>query len=443
MVDKAHGYGHTVLTRPMGVRLMKREGYRYDIRSLDVLYEKGQLISLTHGENTVVTTPKRALGEALCARWLARKPAPPSWGLPAHGSGYSPCQERAWGILAHAGSGLLTGLPGTGKTWLIARLVECLVKQKVRVECAAPTGKAASVLSLKMGRFPVQTIHRLLGLRPGQLPQRDADSPIKADVVIVDEASMIDSQLMGYLMTAIGSETNLILCGDPNQIPPVSAGSPFHDMVKYNMMPHAHLETIQRQSAGNGIIAMSAAMAKGDLIIPDDNVTRVDMDIRDVEASVIDSYCESADKALILSPVKKEKYDGSTHRINEAISNRLLRSRISNSKFAHGDRIMFTINDYVHGFVNGEQGVLVDYHKGNATILSDFGVEYQLEGWSLSKYAEWAYALTIHKSQGSEADNVVLILNSRVRFMYTRNLLYTAITRAKKNLIIMGDFSLL
>jgi exodeoxyribonuclease V alpha subunit len=333
-------------------------------------------------------------------------------------------------------------------------LVEALTTAGLTVDIAAPTGKAASVLALKLHRqFECVTIHRLLGLRPGELPT----SKVRADVVILDEASMIDSELMGYACEALRSDSFLLLVGDPAQLSPVGAGAPFHDCVEGSLLPVAHLRSVQRQAAGNGVLHLAHSMAGGHASFPDTNVHRFTVDKSRLEEQALDLYCsdrlvdrfgltDRERQVTILSPVKQEKFEASTRNLNHAISHRLLPDRnIQKSKFTRGDRVMFTINNYEHGFVNGELGKLIDYKSvaRTATIVNDIDTEYVLEDYSLAQYMEHAYAMTVHKAQGSEAKVVMLLLHPDFKFMLTRNLLYTAVTRAQEDLILIGDPNLL
>jgi exodeoxyribonuclease V alpha subunit len=353
----------------------------------------------------------------------------------------------------------LTGRPGTGKTYLTAMIVNALLDAGVPVDVAAPTGKAASVLTLKLDRrVDVVTIHRLIGLAPGQIPGYHQHNQLSSRVVVVDESSMIDSELLGMLLDAIDPvRTFVLLVGDPNQLNPVGYGSPFADLVRNKLIPVAELTEIQRQAGDNGIIQMAHSFADGKLLLPEKNVYHFKMDPTRLKDEAINLYCSDRLKAkfglesvqkefLILSPVKQEKYNASTASINEAISHRLLPARdLGKSKFARGDRIIFTVNNYAHGFVNGELGVLEDYSRrgGHARIRNDIGTVYELDDYSLGQYADWAYALTVHKAQGSECRVVALLLEPGAKQMYTRNLVYTAITRAREELLIFGDLKTL
>lgn len=443
-------YGHTVLDKPAAQRAWQK-GYRYDQRSIDVALANCDLVRVNGG----LTSPKAAQPEAILGRWLALRRAAETGG---HLGRVSPPnvplnagQVAAWGLLTGARTAALTGLPGTGKTYLLAKLVQAAIDANYRVRALAPTGKAASVLSLKLDRFPVETIHRALGLRPGEVYN---DATIEADLVVVDETSMVDAQLMAYLVSAIQPTTVVWFVGDPNQLPPVSAGWPFRDMVEHQLLPIAQLTQPQRQTQGNGILEMSYAAVGGTLYLPERNITHLNVPSKEVEQRAVQLYHQELSQrhpdldvirqAMLLSPVKDKKFEAATSNLNEQLSHlRFPQRTLGRSKFTVGDRILFTVNNYSYGFVNGELGILKSFNKGEADIENDVGFTYHLSGYRLSEWADWAYALTVHKAQGSEADVVVLMLHADADFMYTKNLVYTAMTRAKQHLYLVGDVALL
>ena len=451
-LKRAQDQGHTALSSALAKELRMHYGLTWEAVP-DELYQTGELIRLLP---PLIIDPKAATGEARIARWLASQRArPPGVGYPlgAAPNAATASQGAAWAGLQDAGrAAALTGLPGTGKTWLTARLVEGLQRAGLIVKVCAPTGKAASVLTLKLdGKNEATTIHRLLGLRPGEFPTRAVD----ADVVIVDESSMVDAELLGFLCEALAPTTSILLVGDHHQLPPVGAGCPFRDVVEGTLLPVFHLDGIVRQAEGNGIIQFTHDLARGRVALPERNVHHFKLAPERMEAEAVDLYCSTRlrDKFqltnvekefLILSPVRQEKFAASTYNLNEQISHRLHPERtIKNSKFTTGDRIMFTVNNAQYGFVNGEVGVLDKFHKRQAVITNDRGFTYALDDYSLGQFVEWAYALTVHKAQGSECKVVALLLHPAARFMYTRQLLYTAATRAAEELLIFGDLALL
>jgi len=456
IIDQSIKSGHSAATASFVSAIIRGRnlGRQYDKRAVVDMIQSHKLVRLeASGLEPCVTLPGQAVIEARIARWLARAMGASRWGLPPANASLSGSQALGWALVSGSPVACLTGGPGTGKTYVTARIIEAMVKKANLVYACAPTGKAASVLHEKLsGLVEVTTLHRMIGWHPGSNPIIDRFNPIDADVIIIDEASMLSSQMMANLLDAIEPErTKVLFVGDPDQLSPIGWGSPFKSICANEMIPVAHLTEIHRQKDGNGIPKLAESIANGRFDIPDTDVSYYAMGHKETAGWVVRQYVQSigergtspADR-LILSPVKQMKFDASTANMNEAISNGLhMKRTIKNSKFTIGDRIMFTVNDYGHGFVNGELGTLLAFDKGRAKIINDSGRVYNLEGWSLSKYAEWAYAMTIHKAQGSEADTVILVTVNGAPHMYTRELIYTAVTRAKSRLVIVGDMQIL
>jgi exodeoxyribonuclease V alpha subunit len=459
-ISMAYQDGHTVLTKSDAQFYARKNNMRWTQAEIDNLTADGTVVRVgaDYGLSKHLYSEARivvAMAPTLPHNQRKARTLPtPVLGSQTSSLSTSQLKETALLLTALGTGGVatLTGRPGSGKTYLTARLIEVIKAAGISVACCAPTGKAASVLSLKVG-CEVTTIHRLIGYRPGQL---FVENPIHADVVVVDEASMIDSFMMANLLECCRDHVKFVLLvGDPNQLPPVEAGCPFLDLTRAETITHAHLSEPQRQAEGSGILALANDFMDG-LVGP--RYPNVHLfKPADIYREAVDLYCSDRiskrfglddvqRQALLLSPVKKEKFTVSTENLNTTISHRLHPDRnINKLKFTTNDRVMFTVNDYGHGYVNGEMGTLVAYKpKGRlAHIVNDSGKDYNLEDYNLAYKCEWAYALTVHKSQGSESEVVILLLDKQARFMYTKNLIYTAITRAKKELIIMGDWQLL
>jgi len=451
--------GHTAADASLVARLQRVSKLTWQKHELHPLYEEGDLIFLD-GSPPLFASASGLVGEARIATWEARCRAfgsPPTLPLgPPPEARYSASQCVAWAGLSRRGVGILNGGPGTGKTFLIGEMIEKLIASNKIVEVCAPTGKAASVLASKLrGMVQPCTIHRLLGLIPGQSPAYNSYRKLDLDVLFVDECSMIDASLMGYLVDALRPETNVIFVGDVDQLLPVGAGAPFRDFIYSGWLPLFTLTEVQRQATGNGIIDLVGEIRQGRGLngrsFPNVHVHRYPKG--EIEARVVDCYTSGylADKfrltdiprqCLIITPMKQAKLDSSTEKLNEIISHHLLPERtLGKSKFTRGDRVMFTVNDYKQGFVNGEVGTLEDYKRSarQAIIRNDQGRIYELEDYDLHKYVDWFYAGTIHKSQGSESPVVIMVLDPRHAFAITRNLLYTGASRAKDDLILIGD----
>jgi exodeoxyribonuclease V alpha subunit len=320
----------------------------------------------------------------------------------------------------------------------------------LQVKIAAPTGKAASVLSAKLGGLEVKTLHSLLGMSPTEKVSQFAgdDVGLDCDVLFVDEMSMVDSEMFLQLMRSLYSETHIFFIGDVNQIDPIGPGAPFADML--HNIPTATLTEIVRQQAGNGIISFASSILASKWETPVSDVEFVDSKRPHEDAfelfGTFDLNTEAQD-VMILCPVRDPKFDSSITKLNQRISQARGLERIDEN-FAIGDVIQFTSNTKEYGFVNGERGVIEKYEKNGARsneviIRNTNDRVYRLHNYSLAKHAELGYATTVHKAQGSECKTVILLLPREAQHMLTEQLLYTAVTRAKERLIVIGEKSLI
>lgn len=457
LMRKANDAGHTAFPVESLRELAKNT--RTTLVSPQSLYDSGDLYKLVGPHGPTLLTPGAALGDARIAHWLrsgapSRAVAPlpltpPSYRAP------TPCQLAAIGILSANGGGILRGLPGTGKTWLTAEIIRQLIEAGLRVKVAAPTHKAKSVLALRVDS-EVTTVHAMLGLQVGQYPDRDRRSPIDADVVLIEEASMLDSEMLGFICEALRPTTRLILVGDERQLESVGAGSPFKDLISQQYLPVASLKTIVRQSGP--LLDMAHAAARGVMLLPTCpeivclNTERGKSTVQDLEDLAVATYvkevqegCQRPQDVLLLSPYRREDLGASTEAMNKRISNVLFPSRDFRGKYTRGDRVMFTANSREHGFINGEMGELIDWQpsRKRAIIRNDHGTDYTLDEYAMNANVEWGYALTVHKAQGSESKTVILLLRAGAVKMYTRNLLLTALTRVKQRLILVGPTNIL
>ena len=441
-------------------------GRRYNVDEAARLVSSNKLVKLSApGLEPAVALPGVVLCEASVALWLARSVRAP-WPNHKGATGasvalLSPSQGAAWHGIPSGGASILTGGPGTGKTYLTALIVQSAVNRGMKVVVAAPTGKAASVLELKMqalgARVVVNTVHKTLEWRPGSKPGLNSYNKIDCDLLVVDECSQLDSEAMANIFNACHTDTSVLLVGDPDQLPPVGVGTPFRSMREATggMIKVYTLSEVHRQSADSGVIKLAQSISQGKFEVPSTDVKVYNVPSNEVADWIVEKYCASAllvKEKLVLTATRKSKFDSSSATINEKISHSLFeKRRIQNCKFTTGDRIMFTVNDSRHGYVNGQMGFLVDHDYGGrkrgdlgqTVIVTDCGRQYDISGWSIGANAEWAYALTIHKAQGSEADTVILAVTDEASMMYTRSLIYTAVTRAKRKLVIVGDIDIL
>lgn len=366
---------------------------------------------------------------------------------------YEPEQISAIKTALRSNVMVLTGGPGTGKTTVTRGILRALMDANYNVECAAPTGKAAERMSEATG-VCAKTIHRMLKFRPGQGPQFDENNPFPYDAIILDECSMINILLMDIFLKAVKYSTKLIFIGDVDQLPSIGAGNVLNDIIASNTVPVVKLEKIFRQAQTSRIITNAHKINKG--IIPDfSNNGSKDFfflpasSSEEASKTIIDLMSRRLPKAYnvdpkniqLLTPMKIGNLG--TVKMNEslqAILNPVGREiKYGTTTFRVGDKVMQIKNDYDKGVFNGDTGIITDVDEDARTITvqyKDISVVYEQGDFD---ELILAYASTIHKSQGSEYDIVVIPILSEHYVMLQRNLLYTAITRAKKVCIIVGD----
>lgn len=354
---------------------------------------------------------------------------------------------------------LLTGSPGTGKTFTLRALLHSGWEQPV---LAAPTGKAANRLSELTG-LPAYTLHRLLEYLPDkEQATRGADRPIEADLLVIDEAAMLDVPLALALVRAIDYErTTLLLCGDADQLPPVGPGNLLRNLISSHCFPVVQLTQIVRQDNASQIIPNARRVLEGEPIIVD-NQKYNDFKYFPIDASTQVLEQQNIFKSLsqvfhnlekkgfaskdiqVLTPMKKGPVPGA-HALNGMLQQMLnpMRRRMTQLQsgqhsFRQGDRVLQLRNDYDRGIFNGDTGVVVEVDRGLRQLQVQFEDRIVTYDESNLSQLELAYAISIHKSQGSEWPVVIIPLSLAHKQMLSRHLLYTAMTRAKKLLILVG-----
>ena len=354
-------------------------------------------------------------------------------------------------VLRH-GVSVLTGGPGTGKSRTVAALVRLAEKQGLAVALAAPTGRAAKRLE-ELGRdhggAPAATLHRLLGAqgRTGGFA-RGEEWPLDAELVVVDETSMLDVELAAALLEACADGTHLLLVGDPAQLPSIGPGRVLADLVESGTVPVIELTTLYRQAAGGAIARLATAVRAGELPpvdAPDREVVLVrTTGSADAAHRVVQLVTDSipgrlgipADDVQVVTPVHKGP--AGTIELNRVLKAKLNPGGGTVSGFDPGDRVVATANHLEAeptGFANGEVGVVTEAKDGAVTVEFASGPA-TVTGRALADLRH-GWAVTVHRAQGSEWPAVVAVLPPEAGGMLSRPLVYTALTRAQRHLSVV------
>ena len=392
----------------------------------------------------------------------------------AHGLHYEEKQRLAMQTAMEKGLLIITGGPGTGKTTTLKGILQLLTAAHLKVALAAPTGRAAKRMQ-ELAGMEAKTIHRLLEVEWGEDDRmrftRDQRNPLSAQAVIIDEISMVDIPLFSALLDALPLGCRLILVGDADQLPPVGAGSVLQDLMKADTLPVVRLEKIFRQAMESLIVTNSHAIVRGELPlldIKDRDFFFLERGFSIQAAQTITELCAARlPKAYgydpradiqVLCPSKKGECG--TGRLNELLQAALnpkapdkREHKTGRKLFRQGDKIMQTKNNYDivwkkfgepepgKGIFNGDIGVIEEIDPAAAHLVIRFDddrvTEYPFE--AAAEELEHAFAVTVHKSQGNEFPAVVMPVVGVADMLCYRNLLYTAVTRARKLLILVGS----
>jgi exodeoxyribonuclease V alpha subunit len=355
------------------------------------------------------------------------------------------------------GVSVLTGGPGTGKSRTVDTVRTLAVRAGLSVALAAPTGRAAKRLEELCGA-PASTLHRLLGAQPRMDGEdvsfsggfaRGADWPLDEDVVVVDEASMLDVDLAEALLSACADGTHLLLVGDAAQLPSIGPGRVLGDLIDAGVVPVTQLRTLYRQAEGGAIARLAIAVREGELPqIADDPSREVVLvparDGADAARRVVQLVTDSIPRALgigtaqvqVVTPVHRGA--AGTLALNAALKARLNPGR-GGSRFDVGDRVVATANHLdaePFGYANGEVGVVVAVETGGGVTVEFASGPAEIRGRALGDLAH-GWAITVHRAQGSEFPAVVVVLPADAGGMLSRPLVYTALTRAQRHLSIV------
>lgn len=356
---------------------------------------------------------------------------------------YGKSQRKTFYLMEKAGISLLIGGPGTGKTTTIKGLTT-LYKEKYphsNIALCAPTGRAAKRLSESTG-MPASTIHKLVDFRPfmgKNSVSKDRSDPIDADFIIVDECSMVGIHLLCMLLQAVKPGAIVLLVGDDKQLPSVEPGNVLHDMIQSGVFKMCKLEENYRQNEKNTISLARTNIENG--IVPEEskNVHLIQSATPDQSFEMLKKLfnCYYDKENPFLTQIIEPTYRGAAgvNAVNKFIRESLGMDPLA--KVSKGDKIIFKKTDYDRGYFNGQLGIITDINEAKIRVNTDDNC--LTLPYSAIADIEAAYSFTVHRSQGSEADLIIIYLPEEPKIMLQRNLLYTAVTRAKKEVFIIFE----
>jgi exodeoxyribonuclease V alpha subunit len=384
------------------------------------------------------------------------------WAQGKAGFQFAQMQDEALRQALSSKVSILTGGPGTGKTTILRALVSILRAKKTKILLAAPTGRAAKRMSESARHF-AQTVHRLLKFDPSQGGfSMNEQNPLVCDYLIMDESSMLDTRLASALVRALPSNAHLLLVGDADQLPSVGSGNVLKDLIECNLLPVTRLEVTFRQADDSGIVGLAHSILSGKAsppppLEPHSTLPRTH-DVHFIRAEtpeecvrvVCDLYKRVLPKTFGVDPKNDLQVLAPLHRgvggignlndqIRDAINPNGATHIMGSLLFREGDKVIQTRNNYDKDVFNGDLGIISKVDNLNGILEIDFDnrlVKYErMEVTDLQP----AYAITVHKSQGSEYPVVIFPLLKQHFMMLQRNLVYTGLTRAKKKVVFVGD----
>ena len=349
---------------------------------------------------------------------------------------------------------VITGGPGVGKTTLLKALIDIVRGKGVKVALCAPTGRAAKRLA-QATNLAASTIHRLLEFDPRAREfRRGRQYPLRAGLVVLDEASMVDVVLMNRLLQAIPAKAALVIVGDVNQLPAVGSGAVLADIISSGAIATARLTEVFRQAAGSQIIVNAHHIREGRMPILSGNAEEFRFLTATASQAILTELMEQATvhiarnlglhplEVQVLTPMNRGPLGARSlnemlkHRLNPAGHPSIERFGL---KLAVGDKVMQLVNDYEREVFNGEMGYVLRIDLKARVLKVDF--EGRMVGYDFEaiEALSLAYASTIHRAQGCEYPAVVIPLTLAHARMLGRNLIYTAITRAKRRVVLIGE----
>lgn len=414
------------------------------------------LAPLYRAEVGVASALSRLAAGAPPWRGVAAEEAIP-WVEKKNGITLSASQRDAIRLALESKVVVVTGGPGVGKTTLVNSILGIIGARNLRVTLCAPTGRAAKRLTESTG-MEAKTIHRLLEFDPQSFGfKRGKENPLQTDLLVMDEASMVDVVLMHKLLPAVPEHAGLIIVGDVDQLPSVGPGCVLSDLIDSGGIPTVRLTEIFRQAAGSRIIVNAHRINRGELPLKDEGKELSDFYFipaatpEEIHAKLLQVVTERVPKRFGFHPVREiqvltpmNRGGLGTKSLNAELQNVLngkAEPKVSRfgTSFAPGDKVIQVVNNYEKEVFNGDIGRIAEVNPEEGTLTVDFDerlVEYQfgeLDELSL------AYATSIHKSQGSEYTAVVIPLAMQHYTMLERNLVYTAVTRGRKLVVVIGE----
>ena len=342
---------------------------------------------------------------------------------------------------------VLTGGPGTGKTTTTLGIIRAYREAGAQILLAAPTGRAAKRMSEVTG-MEAKTIHRLLEMRPPNGFQRNEDNPLKGDILILDECSMIDILLMSSLLKALPDNMTLIMIGDVDQLPSVGPGKVLADIIASGVVPVIRLEKIFRQAQKSKIITNAHKINHGEMPYFSDRDAEfifIENDEPEKTAKIIVSICSeiinNPTEVQVLTPMRRGELGANNLNLllQAALNPNTIGLKTAGVEYRLGDKVMQIKNNYEKAVFNGDIGIVSEVNTVDKELTVCFDDKYVIYESSELDELVLAYATTIHKSQGCEFPYVIMPLMKSQYIMLQRNLLYTAVTRAKKGLVIVGE----